>query len=129
LWPAKAVQSLNVKQGEHEVAWAYLVIYEGRPDDPEAFVRYYREHHLPLVRKFPKLRGLELLLSEDVGEAGEREPDRVFMIARMLFDSLDDLKLAVTSPQRAAARADMSKFPPFHGRVHRRAVRIEDVYT
>lgn len=110
------------------MAWAYLVIYEGRPGDPQAFVRYYREHHLPLVRKFPKLRGLELLVSQDVGEAGESDPDRVFMIARMLFDSLDDLKAAITSPQRAAARADMSKFPPFHGRVHRRAVRIEDVF-
>lgn len=111
------------------MAWAYLVIYEGQPDDPDAFLRYYRERHVPIVRTFPKLRGMELMVGNDIGETGESDPGRVFMIARMVFDSLDDLKAAVTSPQRAEARADMAFFPTFHGRVHRRAVEIQDVFT
>ncbi len=39
---------------------AVLVVYDGTPEDPETFYRYYIERHLPLVWEFPRIRGIEI---------------------------------------------------------------------
>jgi len=101
------------------MSFAYLVIYEGRPADPEAFLKYYLEHHVPIVWTFPKIRKVEVERGVDEGE--------VFMIARFTFDTLADLRAAITSKQRAKARRDMENFPPFTGKIHRQAVEILDL--
>ena len=46
---------------------AYLVIYEGQPEDPEAFLRYYVEKHVPLLWAFPGIRGVEVQRGVDGG--------------------------------------------------------------
>ena len=46
---------------------AYLVIYEGRPEDPEAFLKYYVEKHAPLVWAFPRIRRVEIQRGVDGG--------------------------------------------------------------
>jgi len=98
---------------------AYLVMYEGKPDDPEAFLRYYIEKHVPLVWTFPKIRRVEV----------EWGPDNAdfFLIARLIFDTMEDLILATNSEQRERARADMNNFPPFRGTVRRQAVEILEI--
>ncbi len=98
------------------MSFAYLVIYEGQPEDPEAFLKYYIAHHLPIVWTFPNIRKVEVERGVDGGA--------VFMIARFTFDNLADLKAAIHSPQREAARRDMANFPPFTGTIHRQAVEI-----
>jgi uncharacterized protein (TIGR02118 family) len=98
---------------------AFLVIYEGQPEDPEVFLRYYVEKHVPLVWKFPKIRRIEIDRGVDGGD--------FFMITRLTFDTIEDLRVAIHSKEREHARADMKKFPPFNGIVRRQAMEIMDM--
>jgi uncharacterized protein (TIGR02118 family) len=97
---------------------AILVIYDGMPEDPERFYAYYRDHHVPLVWAFPRIRGVEL---ERVVEGD------VFLIARFLFDNAADARAALQSPERERARADRANFPPFAGRVRHQIVEVEQI--
>ena len=101
------------------MSYAYLVIYEVQPEDPEAFLQYYIEKHLPIVWTFPKIRRVEIERGVDGGD--------FFMIARFTFDTLEDLRIAIASRERQRARADMLNFPAYHGRVRRQAVEILEV--
>jgi uncharacterized protein (TIGR02118 family) len=101
------------------MSYAYLVIYEGKPDNAEEFLRYYIEHHLPIVWTFPKVRRVEVEQGVDDGN--------IFMIGRFTFDTFEDLRVAIVSPERERARADMANFPPFKGTVRRQAVEILEV--
>jgi len=101
------------------MSYAYLVIYEVRPEDPEAFLRYYIEKHLPIVWTFPEIRRVEIERGVDGGD--------FFIIARFTFDTLEDLRLATTSKERERARADMQNFPKYSGRVRHQAVEILEV--
>ncbi len=101
------------------MSFAYVVQYRGRCEDPDAFVDYYVNHHVPIVWTFPKVRRIEV----------DREIDgeEFFMSARMTFDTLDDLRAALESPQREAAREDMANFPHFEGENPRHIVEVLDV--
>lgn len=88
---------------------AYLVLYEGRPLDPDAFLGYYVEMHVPMLWEFPGIRDVQLFVGRDEGD--------FFLITRLLFKDLDTLKQAINSPERRRARADMANFPPFEGSV------------
>lgn len=101
------------------MSYAYLVIYEGRPENAEEFLNYYIGKHIPLVWKFPKIRRVEVERGVDGGD--------IFMIARLTFETLEDLQTAIVSHERERARADMANFPPFKGAVRRQAVEIMEV--
>lgn len=105
---------------------AYLVIYEGEPEDREAFLNYYIEKHLPIIWTWPHIRQIEVVLGVEGGDA-LAHPGNLFMIARFLFDNLDDLRAALQSPQRHRAREDSVNFPLFQGTMRHQAVRILDV--
>lgn len=98
------------------MAFAYLVIYEGQPENPDAFLRYYVEKHIPIVKTFPRIRRIEVERGVEGGD--------YFMISRLIFDTLDELRTAINSPQRDRAREDMKNFPPFKGTVRRQAVEV-----
>src|SRR5438094_190144 len=97
---------------------AVLVVYDGKPEDPERFLRYYIEQHLPLVWKFPKIRAAQV---ERVVQGD------IFMVARFLFDSPADAETALQSPERERARADRANFPPFRGTVRHQIVEILEI--
>jgi uncharacterized protein (TIGR02118 family) len=97
---------------------AVLVVYDGKADDPEQFLRYYIDHHLPLVWAFPRIRRVQV---ERVAEGD------VLMIARLLFDTAADAKAALQSPERLRARADMANFPPFSGTIRHQIVEVIEV--
>lgn len=101
------------------MSYAYLVIYEIEPENPEAFLKYYIERHLPIVWTFPRIRRVEIERGVDDGD--------FFMIARFTFDTLEDLRIAIASKERRRARADMQKFPAYDGRVRRQAVEILEI--
>ncbi len=88
---------------------SYLVIYEGRPDDADAFFDYYVTKHVPLIWGFPRIRAVEIMR-----EVGDSE---LFMITRLVFDTVEELRQAVTSPYRSVTKADMDKFPAFRGTI------------
>ena len=90
---------------------AYLVIYDGEPDDPEAFADYYENVHGPMLWGFPGIRDVQIHLRQ--GGAGP------FLVTRLVFDSLGELVEAVEGPYRATTRRDMDEniLPRFHGTV------------
>ena len=98
---------------------AFLVIYEGQPEDLDAFLQYYIDKHVPIVWTFPKIRRIELERGIDGGD--------FFMITRLTFDTIEDLRVAINSTERERARVDMKNFPPFDGTVRRQAVEIMDM--
>jgi uncharacterized protein (TIGR02118 family) len=97
---------------------AILVIYDGTPDDPEAFLHYYVERHVPIVWTLPLIRGIVL--------DGCLEGD-IFLIARFLFDSAEDARAALQSPQRERALTDQANFPSFTGKVRHQVVEVVEV--
>lgn len=95
---------------------AYLVVYEGEPEDPEAFLAYYLDIHVPIIWTWPGVRAVEVQRGVDGGD--------FFMVARFVFDSIDDLRKALVSEGREAARRDREHFPPFKGTIRHQAVEI-----
>lgn len=83
-----------------------FILY-GHPKNPDAFARHYRETHIPLVWKMPKLRDF-LVSSGPVTSAGE--PSEYHLIAELVYDSEEDAAEALGSPEGEAAVADLAKF-------------------
>lgn len=95
---------------------AYLVVYEGAPEDPEEFLRYYLDIHVPIIWTWPNVRQVEIQRGTDGGD--------FFMMARFVFDSIDDLRAALVSEGRELARKDRENFPTFVGTIRHQAVEV-----
>lgn len=86
-----------------------LIALYKKPSDPAAFDRHYQATHLPLVRKWPGLRRVEL--GRVTGMPGGGEPP-FYTIAEMYFDDHDALRAALRSPEGRAAGDDLQQFAP-----------------
>ncbi|TLY29067.1 MAG: EthD family reductase [Ignavibacteria bacterium] len=87
-----------------------LIALYRKPPDIEAFDSHYHGVHLPLVRKTPGLRKLEItkITGAPIGES------RYHVMAEMYYDSLDAMNAANASPEgRAAAKDLMSSAAEF----------------
>jgi uncharacterized protein (TIGR02118 family) len=82
-----------------------LVLYPP-PSDPDHFRSYYEDTHLPLVAKFPGLRGYRY--SFDVA-AGEGESP-YYCVFEADFDDAAALSAARESPEGQAVRADVPNY-------------------
>lgn len=82
-----------------------IVLYK-TPADAEAFMRHYRQKHLPLAARIPGLVKTELTLVERtlMGEQGN------FMLAELYFADADAFKVAMKSAENAATGADLANF-------------------
>lgn len=96
----------------------FCVFYYGKPDDPAAYDKYYRDHHLPIVTRFPKIK--RIVISK--GQPG----DDIYQIAELYFDSRTEMETALNSPEREAAAEDAKKFPRFDGEIKRRTFEVID---
>lgn len=76
-----------------------ITVQYGTPADAEAFDRRYEDEHVPLVHLLPGLR--RFLLSRPRGLGGPAP----YLVAELWFDTAEDLKAALTSPEMAAAAA------------------------
>jgi len=97
----------------------FCVIYEGRPEDPEQFDRYYWEKHLPIVARWPGLRGMTINKARLLNEG-------IYQIAEMYFDDSKALEAAIASPERAEAAQDRLKFPNFYGTIRYQVLEVRD---
>jgi uncharacterized protein (TIGR02118 family) len=90
-----------------------LIHYPGRAEDLEAWLRFYFESHVPLMRRLPGIRELELYTRID-WVSGLPFP-RVHYMQRnkVVFDDAAAAEAALASPVRAEMRADFLSFPPF----------------
>lgn len=85
----------------HQISVCY-----GTPDDPAAFDEYYRSTHIPLAAKVPGLSGL--VWGKCVSLDGS-EPAH-YAVAYLQFDTEDDLKAALSSPEMRDAGRDIRNF-------------------
>jgi uncharacterized protein (TIGR02118 family) len=83
-----------------------LVVLYRTPEDAEAFMRYYREKHLPLARAIPGLVRIEIaeINRTLVGEPGN------FLLAELYFETEEAFAAAMKSPEFAATGADLGNF-------------------
>jgi uncharacterized protein (TIGR02118 family) len=83
-----------------------LVALYRKPADPAAFDKAYFETHVPLVKKVPNLRRVNVAR---VTGAPRGEPE-YYLIGEMYFDSKAAMDAAMASPENAEAGKNLMSF-------------------
>jgi uncharacterized protein (TIGR02118 family) len=86
---------------------AKLIALYSEPDNREEFDKLYFETHVPLAQKLPGLARLEVAKVTENMMGGESP---YYMIAELHFDSVEDLKAAMGSPEGRAAGKNLMSF-------------------
>jgi uncharacterized protein (TIGR02118 family) len=93
-----------------------LIALYRTPSDTAEFDKHYFDVHIPLIRKFPGLRKIEVtrVTGAPIGEA------KFHLMAEMYFDSKDAMDAALGSPEGKAVTRDIMSFAAdvitvFHG--------------
>lgn len=79
-----------------------MTILYGRPEDPEAFRRYYEQSHIPIARRMTGLTGWNLSWLDDGGP--------YLLVAELYAETKTDLDAVLASPEGQAANADLRNF-------------------
>jgi len=107
---------------------SYIVRYHGSASDPDAFLRYYRDQHAPILGRFPGIRSLILHRDAPFEDPFPVRPGGNLLLAQMTFYDVAALNAALRSEARAAARDDFASFPPFDGEVTHQAFVTETLF-
>ena len=83
-----------------------LVALFKKPTDTISFEEHYNNVHVPLVKKMPGLKQLEL--SKVTG--GPMTTPQFYRVAEMYFDNQQALNAAMMSPDGIAAAKDLMSF-------------------
>ena len=83
-----------------------LVTYT-HPKDVEAFDKYFRDVHAPMVRRIPGLK--KLVVNRITGNAMGGEPS-IYLLVGLQFGSKEDFEAAMRSEENAAAGKDAVEF-------------------
>ena len=86
---------------------AKIVVLYNQPKDTAAFDAYYEPTHVPIARKIPGLRNLEMSTTPVMTPTGPAPYHRVGVLT---FDSMNDVQAAFASPEGQAAAGDISNF-------------------
>ena len=114
---AMLVRPFAVPEPRQDPLCTYLVAYEGKADDENAWHAYYLAHHPALMAKLPGIRQLEIYTPVQwLCPPGWRRME-CMQRNKVAFDSAEALTAALNSPVRKEMRADYAKLPPFSGRV------------
>jgi uncharacterized protein (TIGR02118 family) len=73
----------------------------------DEFVTHYRDVHIPIASKLPKLRQYDIFL---VQKGPDSEGDTPDAFTLMTFDSPEDFQIFLTSPEMAEIAEDNDKF-------------------
>src|SRR4051794_26458510 len=88
----------------HRVLFA---IHRKRELTYDEFLTHYREVHLPIAERLPKLRQYEIFPVQPAPDADDEAPDA---FALMTFDSADDFETLLSAPEMAEAFEDNKAF-------------------
>jgi len=83
-----------------------LIVLYNTPEDTDAFEAHYRDVHMPIVSRYPNLRGTRL---SKLAGVGGREA-AYYLMAEMVFDTAADLDEALSSEPGAASAKDLRNF-------------------
>ena len=83
-----------------------LVALYKKPAELEDFDRHYAEVHIPLVRRYPGLRRIEVtsITGAPIGDT------KFYKMAEMYFDTREALDAALTSQEGKAVARDIMSF-------------------
>ena len=98
-------------------ACTYLVAYEGRAADEQAWLEYYLAHHPLIMAKFPAIRAIEICTRIDWMGGLDLPRGRALQRNKVVFDDAAALTAALNSPVRHEMREDFARFPPYEGPV------------
>lgn len=108
---------------------SYFVRYEGNADDLPAFLRYYRERHVPILSRWPGLRRVVLHTPVPWDDPFPVRRGGAVLMAQIEFETEADLAGALRSAERAEARQDLNyRFPAFHGTVIHQALAQDELW-
>jgi uncharacterized protein (TIGR02118 family) len=114
---AMLVRPFAVPEPREDPLCSYLVAYEGKAEDEDAWHAYYLANHPALMAKLPGIRELEVYTPVQwLCPQGWRRA-RCMQRNKVAFDSAEALTAALNSPVRKEMRADFAKLPPFSGPV------------
>ncbi len=104
-----------VPDAKGPAACTYLVAYEGRAADEQAWLEYYLAHHPVIMARFPGIRAIEIGTRIDwMGGIGLKRATAL-QRNKVVFDDAAALTAALNSPVRHEMRADFKNFPPYEG--------------
>jgi uncharacterized protein (TIGR02118 family) len=103
----------------------YFVFYRGEASNASAFIERYRAEHVPLLAAWPGIENIVLHAPIAWNDPQGVVPGTFAMIVEMTFADADALSVALRSDARAAARSDMTNFPPFEGEIWHQAMHSE----
>jgi uncharacterized protein (TIGR02118 family) len=101
---------------------SYFVRYEIRTPDLGAFLAHYRERHVPILARWPGMRRVVLHTAAEWHDPQPVHRGTAVLLAQLEFESREALEAAMRSPERAEAREDFKRFPPFEGSVVHQAM-------
>ena len=108
---------------------SYFVRYDITTRDTAQFLRYFREVHVPLVTRWPGLKGVVLHTPVEWNDPYAITRGNSMLLVQFEFESAAALSRALFSPERARARLDFQNFPAFAGTVTHQALTSEQVWT
>jgi uncharacterized protein (TIGR02118 family) len=103
----------NINQADHSqkesrALMSKLIVLYPAPENPDQFARYFRETHMPLVRKMPGLKDAAYGPSTSL----DGTPGSFFWTFVGTFDSLQAIHDALGSPAGKATVADIPNYSP-----------------
>jgi len=110
------------------VSVSYFVRYDIAVDDLQAFLRRYREMHVPMVARWPGLRRMTMHTPVAWQDPVPVNRGKAVLMAQLEFASEAAMNKAFASPERVAAREDFKRFMTFEGTVTHQAMKSEEVW-
>jgi len=107
---------------------SYFVRYDIEVAELDAFLRRYREVHVPLVSTWPGLRRMVLHTPLAWRDPFPVNAGKAVLMAQLEFDSEKALNEALATRERAVARDDFQQFAKFEGKVIHQAMAQDEVY-
>ena len=107
---------------------SYFVRYDIEAGDLRAFLRRYREVHVPMVACWPGLKRMVMHTPVEWQDPVAVNRGKAVLMAQLEFESEATMNKAFASPERAAAREDFKRFMTFEGTVTHQAMRSEEVW-
>lgn len=83
-----------------------MIVFYQRPDDEAAFIKRFKEGHVPLLQKLPGVVGVHLnvVTKALMGEV------QYWAYSETCFPTQDEFKLAMKSPEMLACGQDVMQF-------------------
>jgi uncharacterized protein (TIGR02118 family) len=107
---------------------SYFVRYDITAHDPEAFVRHFRDAHVPLVAAWPGLKRILLHTRVEWNDPFAIIRGNSALLVQFEFDSAEALNKALFSRERERSRINFQNFPAFAGTVTHQAMTSEEVW-